>query len=176
MGFLDNLLKREARKIVAGVLDEVADAVTDNLKDSIRENRSGASTTTVRTSSAAKTVSSANEEEEHCGGSANVVEHRIRNVISQEWGDRIEIRKEVDSDLMGAEAGALERYTLGLYCDGAPVAMINLFNHPNLYRKKCTRLAREACERNNVGYVHFILRLPNYTDYIREQLKKIVHI
>ncbi len=85
MGFLDNLLKREARKIVSGVLDEVVDTVTDNIKDSIRENRDGS------------------------------------------------------------------------------------------YWCKRTRLAKEACGRQNVGYVHFITRLPNRTGYIREQLKKIVN-
>ena len=178
MGFLDRLLKKEARKLVAGVLDEVVDSVTDNIRDSIRENKSGSSTTSVSMSSVATSNASyeENEEEEHCGGEVAVVEQRIRNVVAEEWGDRIEIRKNISTSVMGAEAGALNSYTHGLYCDGTPIAMINVFEDSNLYCKKRTRLAKEACERNNVGYVHFLMRLPNRTSYIRDQLKKIVHI
>lgn len=173
MGFLDRLLKKEARKLVAGVLDEVVDSVTDNIRDSIRENKSSSSTTTVSVSSASYNT---DEADSSCRGSVAVVEQRIRNVVAEEWGDRIEIRKKVSSSVMGAEPGALNAYTYGLYCDGAPVAMINVFEDSNLYCKKRTRLAKEACERNNVGYVHFLMRLPNRTSYIREQLTKIVNI
>lgn len=180
MGFLDRLLKKEARKLVSGVLDEVIDNVTDNIRDSMRENRNG-STTTVNTAynstnTASQSDSTDDGPDEDCYGSVAVVEERIRNVVSEEWGDKIEIRKNISTSVMGAEAGALDSYTHGLYCDGAPVAMINVFEDSNLYCKKRTRLAREACERNNVGYVHFLMRLPNRTSYIREQLKKIVHI
>ena len=172
MGFLDRILKKEARKLVAGVLDEVVDSVTDNIRDSIREN-SSSSTTTVSGSSASRNKDEADSD---CHGSVAVVEQRIRNVVAEEWGDRIEIRKKVSSSVMGAEPGALKAYAYGLYCDGEPVAMINVFEDSNLYCKKRTRLAKEACERNNVGYVHFLMRLPNRTCYIREQLKKIVNI
>lgn len=156
MGFLDNLLKSGARKLVSNVLDEVVDTVTDNIRDNGK----------------AKAV---NDADSDCCGKVDVVEQRIRNVVSEEWGDKIEIRKGISSSEMGAEAGALN-YTYGLYSNGAPVAMIILLAPPNYYWNKRTRLAREACERQNVGYVHFIMRLPNRTCYIREQLKKIVNI
>lgn len=178
MGFLDNLLKKEARKIVAGVLDEVVDTVTDNIRDNIRDSKGDSDNVRAAGSNGASAapVQKTDAAEEDCCGNEAVVEQRIRTVVSEEWGDRIEIRKNIPSSELGAESRALESYTYGLYCDGAPMAMINLFNHPNLYRKRCTRLAKEACERNHVGYVHFIMRLPNRTGYIREQLKKIVHI
>ena len=160
MGFLDRLLKKEARKLVAGVLDEVV----DNITDSVREQNN--SSTTVR---------KADDSESDCYGTKAVVEQRIRNVVSEEWGDRIEIRKNIKASEMCAQAGALD-YTYGLYYNGAPVAMIVLLSPPNDYWNKRTRLAREACEYNRVGYVHFIMRLPNRTSYIREQLKKIVNI
>jgi len=165
MGFLNRLLKKEARKLVSGVLDEVVDTMTDNIRDSIKDNKNGSSVSYQE-----------NAEEKDCCGKVAVVEQRIRNVVAEEWGDRIEIRKNVSSSVMGAEPGALKTYTYGLYCDGAPVAMINVFEDSNLYCKKRTRLAKEACERNNVGYVHFLMRLPNRTSYIREQLTKIVNI
>ncbi len=169
MGFLDRILKKEARKLVAGVLDEVVDSVTDNIRDSIRENKSG--TTIVNTVSTNESGA-----ESDCCFDPKVVAERIQNVVSEEWGDRIEVRKNVKSSELGAEAGALD-YTYGLYSNGAPVAMIIILDPPtDDYWNKRTRLAREACERQGVGYVHFITRLPNRTSYIREQLKKIVHI
>lgn len=175
MGFLDNLLKREARKIVSGVLDEVVDTVTDNIKDSIRENRNGSSTT-VRTSSRAKAVvSNVDEAEEDCCREVSVVKQRIEKVVSEEWGDQVEIRKNISSSEMAAEDGALD-YTYGLYSNGRPIAMVIVLDYPDDYWCRRTRLAKEACGRQNVGYVHFITRLPNRTSYIREQLKKIVNI
>ncbi len=174
MGFLDSLLKRGARKLVAGVLDDV----TDNVRDSIREKRSG-SATTVNTAdnvtATARQSYSADGPDADCCNSVKVVEQRIRNVVSEEWGDRIEVRKNIKASEMCADAGALD-YTYGLYYNGAPVAMIILLTPPNYYWNKRTRLAREACERQRVGYVHFIMRLPNRTCYIREQLKKSVNI
>lgn len=141
MGFLDRLLKKEARKLVSSVLDEVVD-----------------------------------EAEEDCCFDIGVIDKRIRAVVDQEWGDRIELRTNVKSSELGAEAGALD-YTYGLYSNGAPVAMIIILDPPtDDYWNKRTRLAKEACGRQGVGYVHFITRLPNRTSYIREQLKKIVNI
>ena len=176
MGFLNNLLKRETRKLVAGVLDEVVDSVTDNIRDSIRENKNGSSTTVGAKSTAKAAIGSMDEEEEDCCGEVTVVEQRIEKVVSEEWDDRIEIRKNISSSKMGAEAGALD-YTYGLYNNGTPVAMVIILDPPtDDYWNKRTRLAREACDRQGVGYVHFITRLPNRTGYIREQLKKIVNI
>lgn len=175
MGFLNNLLKREARKIVSGVLDEVVDSVTDNIRDSVRENKNSSSATVSSNSTAKAAASSVDEAEEDCCGEVAVVERRIEKVVSEEWGDRIEIRKNISSSEMGAEAGALD-YTYGLYNNGIPVAMIIILDYPDDYWCKRTRLAKEACGRQSVGYVHFITRLPNRTGYIREQLKEIVHI
>lgn len=171
MGFLDSLLKRGARKLVAGVLDDV----TDNVRDSIREKRTGSTTTVNTATRTARQSDSADGPDADCRNSVAVVEKRIRNVVSEEWGDRIEVRKNIKASEMCADAGALD-YTYGLYYNGAPVAMILLLTPPNYYWNKRTRLAREACERQRVGYVHFIMRLPNRTCYIREQLKKIVNI
>lgn len=175
MGFLDRLIKKEARKIVAGVLDEVVDTVTDNIKDSIRENRNGGSTTVHTTSKSKKAPNDVDEAEEGCYREADVVKQRIEKVISEEWGDQIEVRKNISSSEMYAEAGALD-YTYGLYNNGSPIAMVIVLDYPDDYWCKRTRLAKEACGRQNVGYVHFITRLPNRTSYIREQLKKIVNL
>lgn len=40
MGFLDNLLKRETRKIISGAVDSVVDNVVDNIKGAIRGSNS----------------------------------------------------------------------------------------------------------------------------------------
>ena len=122
-----------------------------------------------------KTNTGKDDPDSDCRGKVSVVEQRIRNVVDEEWNGRVEVRKNISASEMLADAGALD-YTYGLYCDGVPVAMIILLTPPNDYWNKRTILAREACERQRVGYVHFIMRLPNRTCYIREQLRKIVKV
>lgn len=175
MGFLDNLLKREARKLVAGVLDEVVDTVTDNIRDSVKDgNTSGSKGNTKRQNAGGQSVY---DPESDCCFSSEVVADRICTVVSEEWGDQIDFRMNIKTSEIGAEPGALECYTYGIYHEGKPVAMVVILDPPaDDYWNKRTRLAKEACEYQNIGYVHFITRLPNRTSYIREQLKKVVNI
>lgn len=42
MGFLDNLLKKETRKIISGVVDSVVDNVVGNVKNAIKGDDSTA--------------------------------------------------------------------------------------------------------------------------------------
>lgn len=156
MGFLDNLFKRETRKIISGVVDSVIDNVTDSISDSIRSGNSS---------------DDCNDDEDCCRNRA-VVCRRIESVAAEEWGN-LELRKNVSCSILNAEACSRD-YTYGLFRDGAPVAMINVLDGDDDYRRKKVLSSAKACRDNGVGYAHFMLKLPNRKTYISKRFKEII--
>lgn len=67
MGFLDNLLNKEARKIISSVVDSVVDNVTDSIKENL-----GASGTATGTSAAGTTSGSTSNSAARASASAGV--------------------------------------------------------------------------------------------------------
>ncbi|MBR1854166.1 MAG: hypothetical protein IJ794_13660 [Lachnospiraceae bacterium] len=73
MGFLDNLLNKEARKILTSVVDSVVDNVTDSIKDSLGASGASGSTSSASTASAGavgSTVSSGSTQSNASSGNA----------------------------------------------------------------------------------------------------------
>lgn len=147
MGFLDSLLKREARKFVSDIVDKAVDNAASTVSDK---------------------VSNTVQEKTGFGKSANVYD-KIKQVVATEFSD-CELRENVSATEMGAEAGAAS-YTYGIYRNGAPVVMINVFTDRNAYRLKRYRLAKEAAEYNRVAHLNFFSHLPNEVSYITERLR-----
>lgn len=171
MGFLDRLLKSEARRLVSSVVSNAVDDVINNLSNG-RDNDTGSTayqtdTTTVRT-----TAATPNADEEDCCYDKNIVCARIEDVVATEWSGYT-LRTDIQAYEMGAADGARD-YTYGLYLDGMPKAMIIVLEDPAHYRKKDTRLAHEACQAKGVFCMNLMLHLPNRRSYIAEQLRKNV--
>ncbi len=170
MGFFDNLLKKETRKIIASVVDSVVDNVADNLGDAIKGT---ADDTADVNSSAVNTQKAAvDTDEEDCRCNKNVIRQRIEKIAADEYSD-LELRKNISASELSAEAGAYD-YTYGFYRNGVPVAMLLILSGRDEYRCKAVRLSREACRNSNVGYVHFLAHMPNRKSYISAKLKEII--
>ena len=111
------------------------------------------------------------------GGSANVeltgtagLRARLEGVMKNEYAD-CELRQNIPASEMGAEYGAAD-YSYGLYKNGAPVALFNIIENRNDYKKKPIRMAKAAAEMNNIPHMNFFSHLPNETGYISQRLKK----
>ncbi|MBQ2803927.1 MAG: hypothetical protein IJF07_08530 [Lachnospiraceae bacterium] len=172
MGFLDRLLKKEARKIISSVVDDVVDDVIDNIREKREGNSSSAAgTTKAATPSASKVTSSTNPDEEWCESFEEICK-RIEKVVAQEWTG-YELRRNISSSEMGADVKARD-YDYGLYLNGAPKAMITILHKPYHGRRSDNRLAHEACQNQGVFCMNLFTHLPNRYSYISEQLRNNV--
>ncbi len=162
MGFLDNLLKREARKIISNVVDNVVDTALDSLNSSMKPTNSSAP------ARSAVTTDINNPDEEDCGYEESVVCDRIERIAASEWNG-YELRKNIPAAALGADSNARD-YSYGLYLNGVPKAMIIIIDIPSHYKKKDVLLAHEACERQHVFCMNLLLHLPNRYSYISKQL------
>lgn len=179
MGFLSNLLKREARRVISNVVSSAADGVIDTFANTEeKSNRSATptpSSSTVSTTATNTTPSkgvTANPEEEHCCGDYDTVCKRVENVIATEWSG-YELRQKIPAKELGADLGA-RPYTYGLYLNGVPKAMILIMEGRSSYRRKDTVRSHEACKENNVFCMNLMLHLPNRYSYIADMLRKNV--
>lgn len=150
MGFLDNLLKREARKVISAAVDSGVSELLGN----------------------AKTAGS-KEREKECGGEAGL-RSRLEAVFTEEWGS-YEVRRQVPADTFGAPEGA-RAYSYGLYKEGQPKAMFMVLNNKNHYRSKGVLEAQSACLKSGVVYMNFMSYLPNRREYISERLRKNIPV
>lgn len=163
MGFLDKLLSRETRKVLNNVVGHVTDAIKDAAGEAVSVSGNG-------TASAQNIIIDADEED--CCHDAALVGSRIQTILSKNFSG-CELRKNIPA----SEIGIFDiswQYTYGVYRDGYAVAMINLLGNPNDYRRKIVLQSRQACADHGIGYVHFLLHLPNRSSYISEQLTKII--
>lgn len=143
MGFLSNLLKNEAKKLVSDVLDDKVKNVTSG-------------------------KSSGNQPEMNNEMSKKGLQSRMERVFQTEFAG-YEIRKNVSAfDVFGDSEAC--NYTYGMYLNGSPKAMIIILNDKNAYRKKSVRLAHTACENYGIPCFNFMSYLPSTYDYIKERL------
>lgn len=161
MGFLDNLLKREARKFISNVVDNVVDTALDNLNSSLQPTTSSAPARNTFTTDE-------NPDEDDCYYEESIVCDRIERIAASEWSG-YELRKNIPALELGADSNARD-YSYGLYLNGVPKAMIIIIDIPSHYKKKDVRLAHEACERQQIYCMNLLLHLPNRYSYISKQL------
>lgn len=151
MGFFDNLLKSQVRKVISNAVDNAV----DNWMDKSNQNN-------------AQPVA-ANPDESDCCNNESVVRSRVERVVAEEWPG-YELRQNIPASAMGAPFDA-RSYTYGIYSNGIPKAMIIILDNPNHYCKKDVRLSHEACERQGVFCMNLLLHLPNRRSYISERLR-----
>lgn len=171
MGFLERLLKKEARKIISSVVDDVVDNVIDTIRDSDNDKETPNNTASAGTTPVATSVCG----DEDRAQSAFDVANRIQKVVDANWGDKLEIRRNISPSEIAAEKGAMNG-TFGFYYNGSLIAIANILDDGTDYWHKRVRLVKDACQSQGIGYTHFIMRLPNRISYIEEQLKKIINI
>lgn len=153
MGFLQNLLKKEAKKMLSNVINTAKDEVVRTINSDPEAN------------------SAANSDEDFCESEKELGE-RIAKIVTEEWPG-YELRKDIPAGEMDAAFGA-RKYSYGLYKDGAPKAMILVLDGRSQYCRKDTRLAHEACKEKGVFCMNLMMHLPNRRSYIAEQLRNNV--
>ncbi len=114
------------------------------------------------------------EDEESCYGDTDLIEKRIRKVLTENFGG-YELRKDVDAASVGM-SGSTWTYSYGIFKDGMVVGMVNILSNPNDYKKKIVLQSKQACADQRIGYVHFLSHLPNRYSYIENQIKKVLSV
>lgn len=160
MGFLENLLKSQVRKVVSNVVDEVVDnTVGSALRDAFGQNG---------TEGTQNFYESSNVSESRRFGVASgerLLRQRLEEVFRTDFPD-YEVRTNLDAGVPKAR-----KYSYGLYYNGMPRMMIMVINERNDANRKEVRLSREASESYGVPYFNFYTHLPNEVDYIRNRIK-----
>ena len=170
MGFLSNLLKKEARKMISDVINTAKDEVVRTINsDPDAEYKSSAPVQT----SVPVASSAANSDEDFCESEKELGE-RIAKIVAEDWPG-YELRKDIPAGEMDAAFGA-RKYSYGLYKNGTPKAMILVLDGRSLYSRKDTRLAHEACKEKGVFCMNLMMHLPNRRSYIAEQLRNNVSL
>lgn len=158
MGFLNNLLKRETRKIISSLADTVADSVADSVRQ-----YSGSKDTDSHGSY------SYDGDEKGCPYDEKTLRARVEKVLAEEWGN-YEIRRDISASEMGAPMRS-RGYSYGLFLNGQPKAMIMLLGDGSDYCKKDVTLAHEACQEKGVFCMNLLEHMPNRRSYISKRLK-----
>lgn len=179
MGFLDNLLKREVRKIISGAVDSAVDNVVDNVKGAIRRNDPSSGTDSSSNASAkinGQTITGKNRENEtgddaDCCFDENVVRKRIEMIAAEDWPG-YELRRNVPATEFGAD-GQAHSFDYGLYLNGQPKVMVMLLKQYQ-YRSGYVLRAHAACKAQGVGSFHLLMHLPNRKTYIAERFKAVM--
>ncbi len=170
MGFLQNLLKKEAKKMLSNVINTAKDEVVRTINSDPEAEYKSSTSAPVQTSTPVAN-SAANSDEDFCESEKELGE-RIAKIVTEEWPG-YELRKDIPAGEMGAAFGA-RKYSYGLYKDGAPKAMILVLDGRSQYCRKDTRLAHEACKEKGVFCMNLMMHLPNRRSYIAEQLRNNV--
>ncbi len=161
MGFLENLLKREARKVVSEAVGTVFSELTGMTSDTSKANSTTVTGQSMNTQDALRYGKDGGEQG---------LRQRLEYIVATEWSG-YELRKDIPAGTLGAEAGARD-YTYGLYLNGQPKAMIMLIRNNNHYRRSDVVKANAACQKNGIPYMNFMTYMANCGDYISNRLNK----
>lgn len=181
MGFLSNLLNREAKKVLGDVLDTVADGVSDVIRSAGQTSIAGQTSVAGQTSASGHTTvaqssGSASRVHREIGKSIAYNEAALRSLLEKNFEElfpEYEVRKNVPASQLNAEAGA-ENYSYGLFRNGQPKAMIMILMQSNDYRLARIRKAQAACQTQGIPYMNFMYYLPNREDYVANRLRSTI--
>lgn len=179
MGFLDNLFKKETRKIISGVVDSVVDNMVDSVKGAIQgNNASGTAESAPEAASAMNSQPAVGRKRENetgddadCCFDENIVRRRIEMVAAEDWPG-YELRRDIPATEFGADKKA-HSFDYGLYLDGQPKVMIMLLEQYQ-YRSDYVQRAHSACRKCGAGSFHLLMHLPNRKTYIAERLRAVM--
>lgn len=166
MGFLDNLLRREVRKVISNAVDTVVD---DTLKNAFGKD-GGSSVANAGGSTSGSSPEKENREATkltNCSGE-ELLRRRIEEIAARDWSD-YELRRQVPSSEVNAPEGSEPFFEYGFYQGGALVAVIKILNDNNAYCRRSVRLAQAACRGQNVKYMNFMSYMMNRPEYIAKR-------
>lgn len=181
MGFLDNLLKRETRKIISGVVDSVVDNVMNDVKGSLQNDsqtvsakvvsQNKVSISTTASGKAVKPRENETGDDEDCHYNAETIRHRIELAAAQDWPG-YELRRNISAETFGGSKYD-HAFDYGLYLDGQPKLMIMILEQYQ-HRNKSVQNAHAACKSQGVASFHLLRHLPNRKTYIQEKMKVLM--
>lgn len=184
MGFLDNLLRREVRKVVGSAVDAVADSIINAVQG--KDGQDGGNTASAgdlaatenkvdKTGSIAYGNGAIKENkgatrQANCSGE-HLLRRRIEEIAAREKPE-YELRQKVSSSQVGAPRGAEPYFDYGFYRDGMLAAVIQILDDNNAYCRKSVRLAQQACKDRQVAYMNFMSYMTNRPEYIAKRLEE----
>ena len=173
MGFLDNLFKKEARKIISGAVDNAVDSIMNSVKQSVRGDGSDAEDSSRRpaVNSGGRCRENDTGGDEDCCYDEDIVRRRVEAVAAEDWPS-YELRRDIPATELGADEKA-HGFDYGLYLDGQPKVMIMILDQYQ-YRTKSVQRAHAACKDKGVGSFHLLMHLPNHKTYIGERVRAVM--
>lgn len=173
MGFLDNLLRREVRRVVNSAVDTAVDSVMNtvlgkngqyegNGSSAVADSVTGGGDTAAENKKATRQANNSGE---------RLLRQRIEETAAREL-PQYELRQKISSSQVNAPKGAEPYFDYGFYRDGLLVAVINILDDNNAYRRTSVRLAQRACRDQQVAYMNFMSYMMNRPEYISQRLKK----
>lgn len=171
MGFLDNLLKKETRRIISGVVDSVVDEVKDSILGNDAEVNAGTGNSAARNNISDRHRENETGDDSDCCWDKEVVQKRIEMIAAQDWPS-YELRRNISAAELGGDANA-HGFDYGLYLDGQPKVMIMILEQYQ-YRNKSVQEAHAVCRSRNIGSFHLLMYLPNRRTYIEDRIKAVM--
>lgn len=167
MGFLDNLLSKTTRKMIADVAKSAMDAVSGEFNQTFQSETSGSKGTV--TARQTRTVPA--EPEVPDGYDAALadadLDDKLRAVMQKEF-PQYEVRANVSPETLGA-TGKFMPYTFGIYENGTPKLFImGVYN--NTCAERLYRWSKEEAEKAGVPMINFVYAFSNRIDYIINRL------
>ena len=162
MGFLDNLLRRAVNTAV--------DAAVENVVDSVFGRKGQPAATVSASEDNTDRENAAETKLINCSGE-RLLRQRIEEITAREKPE-YELRRKVSSKEVNAPDGAEPFFDYGFYRDNLLVAVIMILDNNNAYRRKSVRLAQQACQDQQVGYMNFMSYMTNHPEYISKRLER----
>lgn len=166
MGFLENLFRREVRKVISDAVDTVVD---DALKNAFGKDGENSGTNAGSSTGGTKQENKAATKQENNSGE-RLLRQRIEEIAARDWAE-YELRQQVPSSQVGAPEGAEPFFEYGFYQGGVLVAVIKILKDNNAHCRKSVRLAQQACREHQIVYMNFMSYMMNRPEYIAKRLK-----
>ncbi len=171
MGFLSNLLEREAKRAISrGVRHTVNEAVSagiGKLADSFDKKSEDFSNTPLQTTHSSPNITVAKQP-----SGERLLHERLEQVFANEWQDYTVCRNVAPSYLYAPDNA--KHYDYVLYRNNIPVIAILAITSPSHSIPKKARLAKEACMEQNIPCLYFMSHLPNELSYISNRLRQSI--
>lgn len=167
MGFLDNLLRREVRKVISSAVDTAVDSVVNNVFG--KDGQSSGNTAEAAVGDSTALENKRATKLENCSGE-QLLRQRIEEIAAREKPE-YELRQRIPASEVGAPEGARPFFDYGFYRDGALVMVIMIIYDNNMYRRKDVVLAQRACQGQRVKYINLMAYMMNRPEYISQRLK-----
>lgn len=162
MGFLDNLLKKETRKLIGNVVDGVVDSVMNTSGNAIR--------------SAMQTTGASGDDEAPCKRSVPTVRRRIEKLLTENHPG-YSFKKDVPISKYNLKLpGNCAKHEIDYIITdntGKETAAVLLLS-PGMERTLWLEELYSALNRQDIKHVHFLMHLPNRGSYISEKLEEIL--